>query len=118
MTHILITVNDRPFKAELHDNETVSTFTSRLPLSVTMNDLHSNEKYFSMDAPLPVKSRKVKTIKSGDLMLYGDSTIVLFYKSFDTPYSYTPLGRLENTENLEDALGSGDAEVNFEIEPL
>ena len=47
-------------------------------------------------------------------MLYGSNTLVLFYKSFSTRYSYTKIGKVDDSAGLEAALGSGDAVVTFE----
>lgn len=46
-------------------------------------------------------------------MLYGSDCLVLFYEDFQTPYSYTRIGYLEETDGLSDALGSGSARVSF-----
>ena len=37
-------------------------------------------------------------------MLYNDNCIVLFYKSFDTEYSYTKLGHIDNLSELNDEI--------------
>ena len=42
-------------------------------------------------------------------MLYGDDCVVLFYESFDTPYSYTPIARVEDPDALRAALSAAPA---------
>ena len=48
-------------------------------------------------------------------MMNGASTLVLFYKSFRTAYSYTNIGRVDDPAGLEAALGSGNVDVSFEL---
>ncbi|MBQ7266401.1 MAG: hypothetical protein IJS61_09925 [Firmicutes bacterium] len=39
--------------------------------------------------------------------------IVLFHKSFDTPYSYTTIGHITNTAELEETVGKRNVTVIF-----
>jgi len=57
---------------------------------------------------LPVNAKKPGTIRAGDLMLYGDDCVVLFYKTFQSSYSYTKIGHISNIRGLEDLLGNGN----------
>lgn len=86
-----------------------------LPMELTMIELNGNEKYYQMPNRLPANSQHVRTIKPGDLMLYGSDTLVLFYESFTTPYSYTRLGYIEDVSGLANALGSGNVQVTFSL---
>lgn len=87
-----------------------------LPLEVSMTELHNNEKYADLPNSLPTNSSNPQTIKSGDLMLYGSRTLVLFYKSFSTSYIYTKLGSIDDVTGLEEALGEGNVIIKFESE--
>ena len=60
-----------------------------------------NEKYVYLDNSLPTNSSNPKRINAGDVMLYGNNCLVIFYKSFDTSYSYTKIGHINNLENLD-----------------
>jgi hypothetical protein len=112
---IQLQIGSKTFTAKLFDNESVQTLIAKLPMKITMIELNGNEKYFSMPNRLPTNSEDVRTIKSGDLMLYGSDTLVLFYKSFTTSYRYTRLGYIEEMSGLEQALGSGSVEVMFSL---
>ena len=65
-----------------------------------MNELNGNEKYIYIDFTLPVNTTKTKQINAGDIMLYGNNCLVIFYKTFNTSYSYTKIGHIDNLPNL------------------
>lgn len=115
-TQLKITVGSKSFIVTLADNETAEAFVKLLPLTLNMSELNGNEKLFRFDSDLPTNASIPASIKEGDLMLYGSRTLVLFYKSFPTSYSYTPLGFISASEGLEAALGRRNALVKFEVE--
>ncbi len=110
---ISIEVNGQTFSATLADNDTARAFAARLPMTLDMRELNGNEKYFYLNEPLPAAAQRVGQIRAGDLMLFGSDCVVLFYESFATSYTYTPIGRIDDPAGLADALGSGSAEVFF-----
>lgn len=111
-----ITIGTNVFTATLSDNETAAAFRAKLPMTINMTELNGNEKYADLSAPLPTNASNPGTIQTGDLMLYGSRTLVLFYKTFPTPYTYTRLGHIDDPSGLAVALGSGEATVKFESE--
>ena len=113
-TPINIIIGSKTFTATLADSETGEAFAALLPLSVTMNELNGNEKYHYLNSSLPTAAYQPGTIHSGDLMLYGNNCVVLFYETFNTSYSYTRLGAIDNPSGLAEALGVGNVSVRFE----
>ena len=109
-------IGNNTFTATLYDNATVTAFKSRLPMTVNMIELNGNEKYFDLPQSLPTNVSNPGTVQNGDLMLYGANTLVLFYKTFSTSYSYTRLGRIDDITGLVAALGSGNVTVTFELQ--
>ena len=104
------------FTATLLDNPSAAAFVARLPLTVAMSELNGNEKYHDLPAGLPTNATSPGTMQAGDLMLYGTTTLVLFYQSFSTSYRYTRLGRIDNPAGLAVALGRGSVTVTFELQ--
>lgn len=110
---INVTVGGRVFAATLEDNDAARRFAALLPLSLDMEELNGNEKYFYLSESLPANATSVESIAAGDLMLWQNSCVVLFYKSFRSGYSYTRLGRLDSPEGIADAVGKGSVTVGF-----
>jgi len=113
-TPINIIVGSKTFTATLADSETGEAFAALLPLTVTMNELNGNEKYHYLSTSLPTAAYRPGTIHAGDLLLYGNNCVVLFYETFNSSYSYTRIGAIDNPSGLASALGSGNVSVRFE----
>ena len=109
-----IAVGDKQFPVNLESSDTVTALTEMLPLTLDMSELNGNEKYYYLDTSLPSSPEKVGHISEGDIMLYGDSCLVVFYKSFDTSYTYTRIGHIDDASELADTLGTGSVTVTFE----
>lgn len=105
-----LTIGDKTFSVKLEDNATARAVKGQLPLELLMTELNGNEKYYYY-SELPSDARRVGTVHAGDIMLYGRNTLVLFYKTFDTDFSYTRIGHVEDPEGLAAALGAGDVSV-------
>ena len=113
-TPINIIIGSKAFTATLADSETGEAFAALLPLTVTMNELNGNEKYHYLNSSLPTAAYQPGTIHAGDLMLYGNNCVVLFYETFNSSYSYTRIGAIDDPSDLAQALGAGNVSVRFE----
>ncbi|UST92468.1 cyclophilin-like fold protein [Pseudomonas siliginis] len=111
-----MTVGEHRFAIALEDNPSTRQLLTRLPLSLNMSDLHSNEKYATVQPPLPTQPYRPGTIHTGDFLLYGDDTLVVFYKTFDSSYRYSRLGRIERPQDLAEVLGRGDVRLTFTLD--
>lgn len=108
-----MTVGERRFAITLADTEAARAFAAMLPLSIDMADLHRNEKYADLPQSLPTNASRPGTIHNGDLMLYGSRTLVVFYLTFNSSYSYTRLGRVDDPSDLAQVLGRGGVRIEF-----
>ncbi|GAB3095150.1 cyclophilin-like fold protein [Cupriavidus yeoncheonensis] len=108
-----MTVGEHRFAITLADNAAARAFAALLPLTLDMTELNGNEKYAQLPNTLPTKVSRPGTIRNGDLLLYGSDTVVVFYLTFNSTYSYTPLGRVDNPVGLAQALGPRGVRVVF-----
>ena len=111
--NVKATLNGQDFDIELADNDTARAFAEMLPLSGTLSELNGNEKYLMVDETLPSNPSNPGTIEAGDVMLYQDDCIVVFYETHSTSYSYTRIGKVTDTTGLAAAVGSGSVEAVF-----
>lgn len=107
-------IGDKAYSVVLNDNNTTKALRELLPMTVTMAEFNGNEKYYLLHNSLPSRPEHIGQIKSGDIMLFGDDSLVVFYKNFKTTYSYTRIGHIENAADLEQTLGRGSVTITFE----
>jgi hypothetical protein len=110
---IWMSVGERRFAVTLADNDAARAFAAQLPLTLDMPDLNGNEKHVKLSKALPANANRPGTIRNGDLMLWGADTLVVFYLTFDSPYSYTRLGRVDDGAALPQVLGPGQVRIVF-----
>lgn len=114
--HMWMTVGAQRFGVTLEDNPTARAFVQLLPATFDMAELNGNEKHASLPRTLPTDALRPGTIRAGDVLLYGKDTLVVFYKTLNSPYSYTRIGRIEESAALDQALGTGAARVAFTVQ--
>ena len=103
-------INNNEYIINLEDNETARKFVNLLPQEFKMNELNGNEKYVYLDTSFSTNPSNPKIINKGDIMLYGDNCLVIFYKTFNTSYSYTKIGHIDNLPDL----GNDNIIIRFE----
>ena len=106
---VKVTINDKEYTINLENNETAREFLNHLPLELNMSELNGNEKYVYIDFTLPTNATNPKQISAGDVMLYGNNCLVIFYETFNTQYNYTKIGHIDNLSNL----GNSSISVKF-----
>jgi len=105
-------VGDQTFTVRLENNETAQALKAQLPLDLEMTELNGNEKYYYYST-LPTSATRPGTIRAGDIMLYQSNTLVIFYDTFESDYSYTRIGSVTDPDGLAEALGTGDVRVEW-----
>lgn len=117
MIPVTILAGGRQFEASLLNNASTQALIAQMPFTVTMSEMNGNEKYYYLPAALPTQAQSIGAIHTGDFMLFGSDCLVLFYEDFRTSYRYTRLGAVTNPEGLLEALGRGDVQVTFQLQP-
>ena len=104
-----VMINEVEYTIQLENNNTAKRLYELAPFEATMNELNGNEKYIYLTSDLPIDLYKPGHIEQGDVMLYDNNCLVIFYKSFETQFSYTKIGHIDNLPDL----GSGSIFVKF-----
>lgn len=112
---LTVSINGKEYAATLDETQAAKEFASMLPLTLTMNELNGNEKYGSLSKSLTKSTFHPGTIHAGDILLWQGNTVVLFYETFSSSYSYTKLGKLDNPDGIAETVGNGNVTVTFNL---
>jgi len=112
---LLVMVGDQTFSAKLYQNQTTQTLAEGFPLNIEMNDMNGNEKYYYLPQPLPTNPEQPEEIHAGEIILYGDDCLVVFYESFANSYQYNRLGYIKDATGFAQAVGTGNAQITFDL---
>ena len=113
---IKITMNGKQIKAFLYPNETVFELIKLFPMQISMRDLNSNEKYTYLEKNLKTSPVIPERIKKGDIKLYQNNCLVIFYEDFKNAYTYTDLGYIEESESIKEELKKEEVIVLLELD--
>ena len=108
-----MTIGEHCFAMTLADSEAARAFVAMLPLTLDMEELNGNEKHGELPKALPTAASRPGTIRNGDILLWGSRTLVVFYQTFDSSYSYTRVGRVDDPTGLAQTLGRRGVRVMF-----
>ena len=109
---INILINGTNFIATLEDTETGKAFYEMIGNELVLNleEYGGFEKVGSLGKSLPRNDVRITT-KPGDLILYNGSEFSLMYGS--NTWSYTKIGKIDNTNSLIEKVGSGDIKIKI-----
>ena len=67
MQEMTVEVSGQKFQASLYDNETVHAFLERLPMTLDMEELNGNEKFYYLDVDCPPTLKLWEILRPGIL---------------------------------------------------
>ncbi len=115
MIDLSLTVGNKAFSAKFYKNQTTQALVEQFPLTIEMSELNGNEKYYYLSNKLPTASEQPGEIHVGDIRLYGDDCLVVFYKTFSSSYLYTRLGYIEDAVSFAQTVAGGTTKVTFDL---
>ena len=97
-----VIVGSRKYEAVFYNNPAAEELVSKMPFEISMSELNGNEKYKYLDYSLPGNEQAVGQIQAGDIMLYGNDCLVVFYKSLSGCFLQIVSNILQIYENRTD----------------
>ena len=112
-----ITIDGVTKTATLVDNSTTQTLVAKLksaPVTVTLNSSGGFEIWGALGFSLPTSNEQVNA-QPGDIVLYNDSNICMFYGT--NSWSYTRLGHIDglSESELRTFLKAGESNISVTL---
>lgn len=94
-----ININGNIYVVKPTSSKAVENFIEHLPFEVEMKDDSNVKKgvtYFKLDA----SAKRIKKAYVGDVLLEGNSTIMIVTNAFKTSDKYTVIGHIDDVSNI------------------
>jgi len=110
---INIKINGQVASIQLEDNATTKAIVAEAPFTVQMDDLHRNEKYHYFDKSFPTNLQAIQTIEAGDVLLYQNNCLVIFYQAAEPIVPYTRIGKIHQFQKIQPLVGRDSITVQW-----
>ncbi len=84
-----------------------------MPFTIQMDDLHQNEKYHYFDKSFPTQPQPIQTIEAGDVLLYQNNCLVIFYQAAEPVVPYTRIGKISRFQDIRASFGNKSVSVQW-----
>lgn len=111
---VYIQIKDKVYTVTLENTQPAQELLQRLPMTIHMTEKDGKEKYHYLMQPLSDLPENIGYIENGDILLWNNDCLVIFYEKGYTEDAYTRIGRIENPADLAIMLGHDDVNVIFE----
>lgn len=108
-----INVNGQVASVQLEDNATVKAILAEVPFTIQMDDLNQNEKYYYFDKSFPTNPQPIQTIEAGDVLLYQNNCLVIFYQAAEPIVPYTRIGKIIDFQDIRTSFGNESVSVQW-----
>lgn len=106
---LFLQIGNEEIEISVTNQEISQQIMEYLPQTLNFNELNGNEFYVDSPFEVDAKSQNFGEVRAGDVMLYGNQTIVIFYQDHQTTYSYSKIGKIRDVSHLNSLVNCQDA---------
>ena len=117
-TYASFSIGGNQYMFEIVNNEAGNSFAQMLPLTLTMTDVGGNSKQCTLENTVSTENTAYETIRiasAGDVLLTKNNELRIFYKASTVSGEFIRLGKLDDTSNLQENLGTDDVELVIDV---
>ena len=110
-TGMILAINEKEVPVTWEDNPSVQELEGLLPLTVSMSMYGGFEQVGPIGQRITSSDTQMDT-NPGDIVLYAENQVVIFYGS--NSWAYTRLGHIDlPREEMEELLGKGNVSITL-----
>lgn len=110
---LIMRFNNQTFNIDLYSNESADVFAEKTPMIAKAFSLNTSGKYFYIPEFIPANPKSLKSVKNGDVLLFGNHYIMIYNSDFIPTHEYTRIGKIRNPKNLKEAFNYKTLSIKF-----